>query len=178
MRFESNRDRRVETFERRHTHMGRFGAFGILFILVFALIVGGIGYSLGVAAGPAATTASGTVVYPVGFWHPFGFGLFGILFFFLLIGLLIAAFRPRRWSGGPGGWGHRAWGPGPWSSGPSGSGWGPGTGGGPNDVPPGIQSMLEAWHRQAHASGGGTTGPGGSTESAGSTGAGGPTTTF
>src|SRR5438045_4126740 len=87
----------IRSVRKETTHMGRFGAFGILFLLVFALVVGGIGYSLGVGAGPAAATASGTVVYPVGFWHPFGLvgGLFGILFFFLFIGLIVAALRPR-----------------------------------------------------------------------------------
>ena len=138
---------------------GRFGIFGILFIAVLALLVGGVAYNWGLAAGQTAVAAPGAVVYPIGYGHPFGFGfgIVGFLFFLLFIGLLIAAFRPRRWSGGPGGWG-RGMGPGGWGHGA----WGPGWGGRfdpddprakdwmPQDVPPAMQPMLEAWHRKAH----------------------------
>jgi hypothetical protein len=134
------------------------GLFGLLFIVVLALLIGGVAYNWGLAAGQTQAVAPGTVAYPVVYGHPFGlgfgFGIFGFLFVFLLIGLLITAFRPRRWNGGPGG-GWRGMGPG--------GGWGPGWGGryDPNDpghgkwaegdVPPPFRPMLEAWHRQAHA---------------------------
>ena len=88
---------------------GRFGLFGLFFIVVFALIVGGIGYAIGTSTTAGRRRAGAGVVYPVGYAH-WGFGLwwfpFGILFFFLFIGLIFAAFRPRRWGGGPG-WGGR-----------------------------------------------------------------------
>jgi hypothetical protein len=135
---------------------GRFGFFGVLAVIVLALLIGGVAYSLGLAAGQtvavAAPGAPGTVVYPVGYYHGFGwgfpfFGIFGILLFFLFIGLIVRAFRPRPW-GGPGrGWG----GPGGWS-------------GRPDDVPPQFRPMLETWHRQAH--GGSSTNP---TDSSGPT---------
>jgi hypothetical protein len=129
---------------------GRFGFFGVLAVIVLALLVGGVAYSLGLAAGqtatvvaPGTTVAPGTVVYPVGYGHvgwgfgfPF-FGIFGILFVVLLIGLLVRAFRPRPWGGGgPGGWGR--------------GGWSDGWSGRPDDVPPPFRPMLEAWHRRAH----------------------------
>lgn len=152
---------------------GRFGLLGILFIVVFALVAGGIGYSAGVAAGQTGTVQPG-VVYPVGYFHPLGFGLFGILFFFLLIGFLVKALGPRRWGGRPG------WGPGGWGR----HGWGPGGRFDPDDprvrdwmeleVPPALQPMLEAWHRRAHSQAdAGSTGAraaGGPTGSTGSTG--------
>lgn len=140
---------------------GRFGLFGVLLIVVLALLVGGVAYNWGLAAGQAQAVAPGTVGYPVAYGHPygfgFGFGLFGLLFFFLIFGLLISAFRGRRWGGGPGGWG-RGMGPG---------GWGPGWGG-RYDVPP----TFDDWHRRAHGeSGPGTASTGtGSSDTAGSSG--------
>src|SRR5206468_197213 len=80
--------------------------------------------------------------------------------------LLFAAFGRRRWAGGPG-WGGKGWGGPGW--GPRYGGWyGPGHGPAPVDpndpqvrewldkAPPELQTMLEAWHRQAHGSSGST----------------------
>ncbi len=142
---------------------GRFGLFGVLIVVVLALVAGGIGYAVGVGSAPVAAGAPGAVVYPY-FFHPFGFGLFGFIFFFLLIALLFAAIRGRRWGGGygPG----RGWG----------GGYGPGGWGrfNANDVPPPMQQALEDWHRQAHGQPGSTgSGASGPTGTAGSTGTGG-----
>jgi hypothetical protein len=146
----------VDPSHQEQEHMQRrFGFLGVLFVGVIALIVGGLGYAAGLAAGQTgAGAATGTVVYPVGLWHPFGFGLFGILFFVLILVLLLRAIAgPRRW-GGPGwGYGGRGWGPG-WQ------GWGPGGPKGTGDsggnayftyeVPPPFEPMLERWHQRAH----------------------------
>ena len=99
-------------------------------LLVVAVVIG-IGtavYNAGVTAGLAEqlqqAAASGDPVvapYPFGYgygpyWHGPGFFgiIFGILGFFLLIGLVRAAFGWGRWGGrgpgghrGPGGWGDR-----------------------------------------------------------------------
>jgi hypothetical protein len=160
---------------------GRFGLFGFLVIAVLVLLIGGVAYNSGIAAGQAQVAAPGTVAYPVGYVHPwgfgFGFGIFGFLFVFLIIGLLFAALRPRRWGGpGGGGWG-RGMGPGGWGPGGWGSRFDPDD---PRtrewmqrDVPPAFQPMLEAWHRRAHGEapgGAGPTGPtaGGTTPQGGS----------
>jgi hypothetical protein len=131
-----------------------FGLLGVLFIGALALLVGGLAYGAGLAAGQAgAGTAAGPVVYSVGFWHPFGFGLFGFLFVVLILVLLVRAIAGAgRW-GGRGGWGH-GWGYG-------GRGWGPGGPMGPGgptgqefsgrEVPPMFEPMLEKWHQRAHA---------------------------
>ena len=94
----------------------RGGLFGVLVVIVIALIVGGLAYTAGLSAGQTAVVAPGavpgTVVYPVGYgpgWHGFGFGfgIFGFLFLFLLIGLLFRAFG--GWGGRRGGWGGPGW---------------------------------------------------------------------
>lgn len=114
-----------------------FGLLGLLVGLVFLGIVAAVAYNAGLAAG-----AGGTAVAPVA--HPFfwfgGFHVFGFLFFFVILFLILGAiFRPRG-----GGWGHHGWygryGPGPW-------GWKQGEG---HDVPPPFETGLEAWHRRAH----------------------------
>lgn len=129
---------------------GRPGFFAILAVIALVLLVGGVAYSIGLVAGQsvpvAVPGAPGTIVYPVGYWHPFGWGfpllgIFGFLLVFLPILLIFRAFRLRPW-GGPGGWGG---GYGPWR------GWSGGwSGGGPDDVPPAFRPMLETWHRRAH----------------------------
>ena len=118
----------------------RGGLFGVLVVIVIALIVGGLAYTAGISAGQTAVVAPGavpgTVVYPVGYgygWHGFGFGIFGFLFLFLLIGLLFRAFG--GWGGRRGGWGGPGWDRSRWASG---------------DVPQPYNDMLEAWHRRAH----------------------------
>jgi hypothetical protein len=151
--------------------MGRgFGVLRFFLVLILLLFVGGAAYSLGLAAGQAPTPAeTGTVVYPVAYWHPwFGFPFFGILFFFLFIGLIFAAFGRRRWGGGgPGGWGRGWYGP-VVPDDPRVRGFREG------EVPPAFQPMLESWHRRAHGepsngSGGdaGTAGPSGPTSGSG-----------
>lgn len=73
---------------------------------LFALFVGLIGYWIGVSQNVAAQIPAGTA--PMAYWYPwhFGFGflglLFPLLFFFLIFGLVRAAF----W-GGP--YRHGAW---------------------------------------------------------------------
>ena len=131
-----------------------FGLFGILFFVVLALLVGGVAYSWGLSAGQTAVVgARHRRLSASGYWHPFWFGIFGFLFFFLLHrALLLAAFRPRRWAAGPVA-GVRRRGPG------AGAVRG-GAQGGPErpgdrewldrDVPPAFRPMLESWHRQAH----------------------------
>ena len=105
------------------------GFFGVLALIVAVAIVAGIGigvYNAGVSEGVAEAARvaqvsgeSPAVVYPpyVGgpYGHGYGWGgggfgffgiLFGILFFFLIIGMIRAAFGWGRWGGGgrgPGG---------------------------------------------------------------------------
>ena len=108
--------------------------FAILWIALTAVVAGiaaYIAYGAGVsthlpevAAGTAAGTVAPGYYYP--YWHPFfGFGFFGFFFlifaFFIVIGLLRAAFGRGRWHG-HGGWKSHA---------------------GPRDY-------LEDWHKQAH----------------------------
>ena len=104
----------------------RFGM--AILLIVGALIVGAIGYQVGVSqaitvAAPGTTTPA---VYPY-FWHPFGFGFgfLGLLFplFFLL--LIFAAIRGAIGGGRWGGYG-RGW------------------------YGPDRRAMLEQWHREMH----------------------------
>ncbi len=119
--------------------------FRLLGALLALVLLGGLfalAYNLGLSAGAASTSTAATMVvaYPFGFFH-FGFWIFGLFFLILLIGLIVAAFaRPHR-DRGPW-WGYRGW------YGPSGAG--PHGQGGPRDVPPPFEPMLEAWHRRAH----------------------------
>ena len=106
---------------------GLFGAFAL--IVAIAIVAGvGIGvYNAGVSEGVAEAARvaqvagdGAAVVYPPYVGGPYGYGhgwggggfgffgiLFGILFFFLIIGMIRAAFGWGRWGGGgrgPGGW--------------------------------------------------------------------------
>jgi hypothetical protein len=106
---------------------GLFGAFAL--IVVIAIVAGiGIGvYNAGVSEGVAEAARvaqvagdGAAVVYPPYVGGPYGYGhgwggggfgffgiLFGILFFFLIIGMIRAVFGWGRWGGGgrgPGGW--------------------------------------------------------------------------
>jgi hypothetical protein len=106
------------------------GIFGVLAAIVVVAVVAGIGigvYNAGVSEGvaeaarlaQAAGESPAAVVYPPYIGHPgYGYGwgggfgffgiLFGILFLFLIFGLIRAAFGWGRWGGGggrgPGGW--------------------------------------------------------------------------
>lgn len=118
----------------------RSGWLRALAILVLVGVIGGIGYTIGLAnAGTAVATGAAPVVYaPWGF----GFGFFGLLFPILIIFLLFAAVGGR-------GRGRGHWGPGGYGGyrghGPDGRPWGDG-----KDVPPPFEPMLESWHRRAH----------------------------
>ena len=105
----------------------------LLALAVVATVVFGA-FQLGVAQGTNAGAAETARHY--GGWGPYGGGfaagfiffklLFGLLFLFLIFGLLRAAFGGPRW--GPGPWGGRSW---------------AGEHGGPQDA-------FEQWHRRAH----------------------------
>ena len=110
--------------------------------LVLVLVAGasllGIGaYQAGLAAGMAADGTVSPQVGPGYGWYPggFGFGFFGflgmLLFFFLVFGLVRAAFGGGRGWGGPGRWG------------PDGGGRRSGWEGRAHDA-------FESWHREAH----------------------------
>ncbi|HEY5488791.1 MAG TPA: hypothetical protein VIK00_03050 [Candidatus Limnocylindrales bacterium] len=127
--------------------MRGFGILALIGVVLLALIAGGIGFGMGAAQ--VAPAAAGSVVYPAVGWHWFGFGfpffglIFGLLFLFLIFGLV----RRAIWGGrGWHGYGH-GYGPGygPRSFGPGGrQGWDGTT------VPPFVDEMLKNWHRQAH----------------------------
>jgi len=110
--------------------------------LLALLIVGGIGFSLGMSANVA--TSGAAVAYPVigwGFGFPFFpiFGLiFGVFFLFLIFGLVGRAIRGGRHGYGPRGHWMDAQGG---REMPSWSG---------KPVPPFADEMLRRWHEQAH----------------------------
>ena len=122
--------------------MGRVLARVLAVVLVLVLggaMLAGV-YNAGVSAGLAQAGGAVTPYIGVPYGYGFGFGFFGLfgglLFLFLIFGLLRFAFGgPRRgWGGGPGGpggWGghgHGRWG-----------GW-------EGRVPP----PVEEWHRRLH----------------------------
>jgi hypothetical protein len=82
---------------------------------VVALIVGLVGYQIGLSQAVATAVPAGAApvaYYGYPYWH-FGFGFFGflfpLLFFFLFFGLLRAAFwGGRGWKGGYGHGDHRS----------------------------------------------------------------------
>ena len=100
-----------------------------ILLILGAVIVGAIGYQIGVSQAITVATPGATTVpaaYPY-FWHPFGFFGFGflgllfpLLFLFLIFGA-IRGFGAGRWGGYRGGWygGDR-------------------------------RAMLEQWHREMH----------------------------
>jgi hypothetical protein len=107
----------------------------------------------------AANAPAGTVVTPVvpgGYGYPYGYGygpgwghgfsIFGflgtLLFIFIIVGLLRAAFwRGRGWGAGGWGGGYGKWGPG-----------GPGRwANGEHDPRSRFHQTFEDWHRESHA---------------------------
>jgi hypothetical protein len=120
-----------------------FGLLWLFLSLAIAAVVGVAAYQAGLSAA-VTTAAPGTAVAVPYYYHPEGWGFFGIfpLLFFLFI--LFLVFRPRRhWYGG--GYGH--WGRGPWGPWQQGR---PGQPTGPQDVPPMFEPMLKSWHARAH----------------------------
>jgi len=120
-----------------------FRVIAVVLLIAVAVGAGAVVYDAGVTAGlqqaaVQAAASGGTPVVPPYAYGPyhwgggFGFGIFGIFFwilgFFLIIGLLRAAFGWGRWGGGG-------------RSGPAGWG-GPGAGG--------RRAMIEEWHREMH----------------------------
>jgi hypothetical protein len=112
-----------------------FRLIAVLALVGLAAFVGVNIYNAGVTAGlaEAASHAVGSgatpvLVYPGAYvGQPFGFGFFLLLFFgfFLVMGMLRAAFGRGRWGGG-GHWKHR---------------------GGPREY-------MDEWHRRAHGDAG------------------------
>jgi hypothetical protein len=137
-------------------------------LVVAAIVIGGgfianTAYQAGLHTAvttAAANAPDGTVVTPVvpgGYGYPYGYGygygpgwghgfsIFGflgtLLFIFIIVGLLRAAFwRGRGWGGGGWGGGYGKWGPG-----------GPGRwGSGEHDPRSRFHQTFEDWHRDAH----------------------------
>jgi hypothetical protein len=104
----------------------RFGWVAPVVVVVVALLVGALGYNIGISHGLAmAAPAPGApgVAVPYMWYRPWGFGFgFGPLFFLLLF---FFVFRPLVW----GGFYHRRW-----------------DHAGPYQIPP----RFEEWHRRAH----------------------------
>ncbi len=130
---------------------GFFGFLATLIVVGLLVSIGAGIYQAGIAQGviDAGRFPAGATVPVAGHgygWHggPGIFGiLFGLLFLFILFGIIRAAFF-----GGRGGWGHRGHG--------RGDGWGPGwdRGDGP-DAGPGSwradrDSRIAEWHRKLH----------------------------
>src|SRR5438067_9632236 len=117
-----------------------FGLAGLLATVILLVIVGAIAYNIGWSEGvnthlPAATQAGdGAAYYGPHYWGGgFGFGLFGIFWFLLIVfGLFwlfrIAFFGRRMWGGG--GWGHKG-----------GYGYGPGQS---------FEERAQEWHKRQH----------------------------
>jgi hypothetical protein len=152
---------------------GFLGLVATLIVVGLLVSVGAGIYQAGVAQGivdagrfpaGAAVPVAG-VGYGLGFgWHgPSIFGLFfGLLFLFILFGIIRAAFfggRGRGW--GRGGWGHGyGYGPG-W-----GRGEGPSDGDGPRSWREAREQRMADWHKQLHDDE--AKGPGGSQPSSSS----------
>jgi len=108
--------------------------FGVLILAILGAIVVGYGaFQAGLQQGVLAAGQGAAVVAPYAYGHHYGFGplgfLFPLLFFFLIFGLIRAAFwRGPRWRGPRG----------DWQGGPGG------------DHRGGPRTMFEEWHREAH----------------------------
>jgi hypothetical protein len=96
-----------------------FGIAALVLVILAGVAIGVGAYHAGVAHGLAEAASGGQIVRVVGPGYGYGFFPFGIflfpLFFFLVFGLLRAAFWGRRW----GGHDHPHKGPGPWGEGSS-----------------------------------------------------------
>ena len=121
--------------------MSRIG-INVLFLGVFALVAGLVGYQIGV--GSSAAAAGATVVVAGG-----GPG-FGFLFFLFFLGIVLFAFGGRR--RGPWDYGHRGWGP---TGAAMGSGTGPGDGSSHADL---RRQWVAEMHRSLHAADAAATG--------------------
>ena len=124
-----------------------FGIVWGLVTLVIATIVGVIAYNVGWSDGvnthlPAATQGDGAPAYYYGphYWGG-GFGVFGILWFLLILFGIFWLFRIAFW----GFFGRRMWGGG-WGYG-RGWGYGPGMRGGGFKS---FEERAEEWHRRQH----------------------------
>ncbi len=107
--------------------------FGLGWALVTFVIAGAaawFAYHAGLATTIAASGRDGAYYPGYPGYYGFGFGLFPLLLFIILIALL---FRRRHWHGYWGGHGH---------------GYGPPKEG--SDVPPVIEERLKSWHDKAH----------------------------
>ena len=116
--------------------MFRSGLARVLFLTIFALVAGAIGYQIGLGTHVAESGA--TVVYAGGF----GFGGFGFLFFLFIVGLILFSFGGRRRAWG----GHGAWGPG------YGRGWGGPVGPGGDSAASGHVDPRRQWVADMHRS--------------------------
>ena len=116
-----------------------FGLIGLLATAILLVIVGAIAYNIGYSDGvsthlPAVAQGDGAPAgYYYGYGHQFGFGLFGIFWFLLIVfGLFwlfrIAFFGRRMWGGG--GWGRKG-----------GYGYGPGQS---------FEERAQEWHKRQH----------------------------
>src|SRR5260370_24354105 len=125
-----------------------FGLIGLLVTAIVLVIVGAIAYNVGGSDGVATHRPANPVdgegapyYYGRHYWGGgFGFGLFGIFWFLLILFGLFWLFRiaffgfgMRRMMGG-GGWGYK------------GGGWGRGPGGGPQS----FEERAKEWHTRQH----------------------------
>ncbi|HKW70586.1 MAG TPA: hypothetical protein VJP81_08375 [Candidatus Dormibacteraeota bacterium] len=123
-----------------------FGLVGLLATVILLVIVGAIAYNVGWSDGvnthlPAATQANGAPAYYYGphYWGGGFGGLFGILWFLLILFGIFWLFRIAFW----GFFGRRMWGGG-WGYG-RGWGYGPGSGGFKS-----FDERAQEWHRRQH----------------------------
>jgi hypothetical protein len=127
-----------------------FGLIGLLVTAIVLVIVGAIAYNVGWSDGVATHLPANTIAgdgapgyYGPHYWGGgFGFGLFGIFWFLLILFGLFWLFRiaffgfgMRRWMGGGGGWGRKG-----------GWGYGPGGQGGPQS----FEERAQEWHKKQH----------------------------
>ena len=121
-----------------------FGLIGLLATVVLLVIVGAIAYNIGYSDGlsthlPAVTNGDGAPAYYYGYGRPFGwgFGLFGIFWFLLILFGIFWLLRLAFF----GFWGRRMW------MGRGGWGYGPGMGHGRWGS---FEERAQEWHRRQH----------------------------